>query len=471
MKEPTISPRSMMLLAFAFFLALASCTKEKALLTPSHGSGSDTALATTPVTATGKEYVLTPDADGRLVLDNSKGTYKAGDILSLKGKFTAVIISNLSGTAAKPITVRNAPGAATTIGDAAWNGGAWSTAFGFINCHYLKIGGAKSKSDLVISGSTQAAREAYFNLTLSSHSDNIEISYLTIKNGGTGIWAKTDPVKNDQSTYYPNSTMENLLIHDVEISGTNNEAMYIGHTALYWNLTANVPYYGDPSGFTAGQTYVQPIKWHNVKIYNNTVLSGGADGIQTSAIDLLEVSGNTVTNWGGQHNPAHNGGILIGGRTTNTNVHDNYVHDGWGELIQFYGSGENGATHIIKNNLLANNQGDGVSMRGTDNAVVQILNNTIANPGGVCLRINGYQGMTKPQIVQANAFIQPKPINGAVSFNAYVYTENGGTYTEPAATAANANTRIATLAAAGVNTSNYYQPAANSALGTSGYRK
>jgi hypothetical protein len=461
----------MMLVAFAFFFALGSCSKENNVLSPSPGKTGNDSIISKPLPATGKEYILTPDADGRLVVDNSKGQYKPGDILSLKGNFSAVIISNLSGSSGKPIIVRNAPGTVTKIGNPGWNGGAWSTAFGFINCHYLKIGGAKSKSDLVIDGSTQPAREAYFNLTLSSHSDNVEISYLTIKNGGTGIWAKTDPVKNDQSTYYPNSTMENLLIHDVEISGTNNEAMYIGHTALYWNLTANVPYYGSPAGFTPGQNYVQPIKWHNVKIYNNTILSGGADGIQTSAIDQLEISGNIVTNWGGQHNPAHNGGILIGGRTTNTNIYDNYVHDGWGELIQFYGSGENGATHIIRNNLLTNNQGDAVSMRGTNNAIVQILNNTIANVGGVCLRINGYQGMTSPQVVKANAFIQPKPIGSSITFNAYVYTENGGTYTEPASTSADANTRIPSLADAGVDVNNYYQPKSNSAIQGSGYRK
>ncbi|MFY0255797.1 right-handed parallel beta-helix repeat-containing protein [Chitinophaga sp. 30R24] len=466
MKHHTTSQQFMLLLVLVFVFTLGGCAKTESAK-PVETTPDKPATGTAPIA--GKEYVLVPDADGRLVIDGSKTSYKGGDVLSLKGTFSAVIFSNLNGTAGSPIIVRNASGTVTKIGNPIWNGGAWSTALGFANCHYIKVGADKNKSDFILDGSTQAAREAYFDITLSNHSDNFEISNITIRNGGTGIWAKTDPVKGDKNTQYPNSQMEGLLIHDVDISGTNNEAMYIGHTALYWNLTANVPYYGDPSGFTAGQEYVQPIKWHHVKIYNNSVSNGGADGIQTAAIDQLEIYKNTVTSWGGQHNSAHNGGILIGGRTTNTNVHDNYVHDGWGELVQFYGSGENGATHIIYNNLLRDNQSDGVSLRGTDNAVVQITNNTIARVGGVCLRINGYQGMAAPQVVKSNAFIQPRLSGGSITYNSYVYTENGGTYTE--GTGADGNTRIASVDVAGIDVNNYYQPKSGSALQSTGYRQ
>ncbi|MGO4293435.1 right-handed parallel beta-helix repeat-containing protein [Chitinophaga sp. RAB17] len=469
MKRNTTSRLSMytiVSLALAFIFTTESCNKAQIDAVKPGLSKPDTATTAKPPVNT-KEIVLVPDKDGRLLLDGS--IYKAGDILALKGIFTAVVINNLKGSAAAPIIVKNAAGTVVKVGNPAWSGGSWATALSFVNCHYVKAGGEKSKSDFIISGSTQAGKEAYFDLSLSQHTDNFEISNITIQNGGTGIWAKTDPLKGDATTYYPNSYMENLSIHDVSISGTNNEAFYIGHTALYWNLTANAPYYGAPAGFTPGQQYVQPIKWRNVKIYNNEVANGGADGIQTAAIDKLEIYSNTVTNWGGQHNSGHNGGILIGGRTTNTNVHDNYVHDGWGELIQFYGSGENGATHIIHNNLLRDNQGDGVSLRGTDNAVIKITNNTIARVGGVSLRINGYQGMTAAQIVNGNAFIQPRVNGGSIVPNAYIYTENGGTYKE--GTGADINTKFPTVDAAGVDPNNYYQPLGTSKILTSGFRK
>lgn len=90
---------------------------------------------------------------------------------------------------------------------------------------------------------------------------------------------------------------EQCPIHDLVIKNTTNEAMYIGHTATYWDLTSNVPYYGTPSGFAAGHQYVQPIIWRGVKIYNNILKDIGLGGIQTSAIDQLEVYKNEVSNW------------------------------------------------------------------------------------------------------------------------------------------------------------------------------
>ncbi|MCW3463955.1 right-handed parallel beta-helix repeat-containing protein [Chitinophaga nivalis] len=416
----------------------------------------------------GREFTLVPDANGRLLIDNANNYYQPGDILNLVGNFSGVYFYNFSGTAANPILIRNGAGAPTVIGNPAWNGGSWAEGLVFMNCHHIKLGGRNSKSDFVINGSTQPARDAYFDLILRNHTDNFEISNLTINNGGTGILAKTEPVLSDSASWYPNSYMQNLRIHDVTISGTQNESMYIGHTATYWNLSNNTPKYD--TAFTPGQFYVQPIKWNNVRIYNNYVTGSGADGIQTAAIDQLEVYNNEVTNWALQHNYGHNGGILIGGRTTNTNTHDNYVHDGWGEMCQFYGSGEFG-THIIHNNLFRDNQAEnsGISMRGTQNAIVQITHNTISKSGGALLRINGYTGQNGPQIVNANAFIQPRTAGGVIYPSAYIYTENGGAVTE--GTGANVNTRFLTVAAANVDVNNYYLPNAGSPMGASGYRK
>jgi hypothetical protein len=417
----------------------------------------------------GREFTLTPDVNGRLSVDNSSNYYQPGDILNLSGTFSAVYFYNLSGSLADPIIIRNAAGSTTTIGNPTWNGGGYAQALEFNNCHHIKLGGRSSKSDFVISGSTQSARDAYWNLVLQTHTDNMEITLLTINNGGTGIIAKTAPLLTDSSSWYPLSQLNNLRIHDITVSGTLNEAMYIGHTATYWDLTNNTPKYD--TLFTPGHFYVQPIKWYNVKIYNNYVSNIGADGIQTAAIDQLEVYNNEVTNWATQHNYAHNGGILIGGRTTNTNTHDNYVHDGWGDLCQFYGSGTSSATHVIHNNLFRDNQAgnNGISMRGSENAIVQITNNTIARTGGESLRINGYTGMTGAQIVNTNAFIEPRTGGGVIYPNAYIYTENGGTATE--GTGTNVNTRFLTVAAANVDASNYYKPNTGSPMGASGYRK
>lgn len=453
-------------IAAAASLAITGCKKDEVeKMNPTE--------ATAATEATARQFTLTADAYGHLTINNSNNYYKPGDVINLKGTFKAVYILNLSGSATAPITIKNPTGTVTTIGNPSWAGGSYAEAIQFSNCHYIKFGGETSKTQFLIKGSAQGtAREAYFDITLRAHTDNFEIRNITITNGGTGIWAKTDPVKNDASTWYPNSQMKNLSIHNTEISGTYNEAMYIGHTATYWDLTSGLSYYDSPSSFVSGHQYVQPIKWYNVKIYNNYVHDGGADGIQTSAIDLLEVYNNEVKNWALQHNPSHEGGILIGGRTTNTNTHDNYVHDGWGELLQFYGSGENGATHKIHNNLFRDNQAghDGVSLRGIQNAVITISNNTIARTGGNSIRINGYNNqMVKPQIINDNALIQPRMAGGGIYPNAYIYTEGGGTYKEGTGTLA--NVKIATVTAALVDITNYYLPKAGSLLGATGYRK
>jgi hypothetical protein len=457
-----------MLSTVALWLCIViSCKKDVAPLSQEPGSRPDTTVPATP----GREFVLTPDGEGHLVIDGKKHKYEPGDVLRLKGNFSGITISNLSGSAAAPIYIKNVAGAVTTVGNPNWNGGSWAGGLAFGNCHHIVLGGEKDRSSFVINGSTQPRREAYFNLVLADHTDNFEIRNMTIRNGGTGIWAKTDPKKGDASTWYPNSQMQNLSIHNVEIDGTNNEAMYIGHTATYWDLTAQAPHYAAPADFAKGHDYVQPIKWQRVKIYDNYVHNIGADGIQTAAIDQLEIYSNEVTDWGKQHNSAHNGGILIGGRTTNTNTYDNYVHDGWGELCQFYGSGENGGTHIIHNNLFRDNQDqhDGVSLRGTEGATVKVTNNTIARTGGVCLRLNGFSGMTGAVAVQENAFIQPRAAGGAVFDNAYVYTENGAAASEGKGN--KANTKFPTVKAARVDADNYYKPLNGSPLLFTGYRK
>lgn len=451
------------MIAAAFLYLIVSVTAAP-LLPP--GNHTPHASLMDSTTAAPRQYTLVPDKHGRLTID--KGRYRPGDILNLKGNFKSIYIANLNGTADKPIIIKNYRNTVVKIGEPAWNGGAYSAACEFVNCHYIRFGSQSDRDMIIINGSVKPAREAYRGLQIGGKSDNIEVCFLTITDGGNGIVAKTEPVKGDRSTVHPNLVMYNLMIHDITITGTKNEAMYIGHTATYWNHTLHQPYYGSPSKFTPGHDYVQPARWKNVKIYNCFVSNTGLDGIQTAAIDGLEIFNNEVTNWGTQRNPAHNGGILIGGRTTNTYVHDNYVHDGWGECCQFYGSGENNASHVISNNLFTDNQSDGISMRGTDNAIVHITNNTVACTKGNSIRINGYTGMKGKQIVAANALIAP---NGGVNISPrfYIYVEQGGDASEGIGN--EENKKFKTASEAGVNTAEYYRPQQGSSLGNAGYRK
>lgn len=462
MKPITFVIQSMIVATLLF--CASSCRKEETLMESPETLAN---LTTAKVSTTGRQFTLLPDASGRLVIDNANNSYQPGDVLNLKGRFKAVLISNLNGSAKAPIIIQNLKDSIVRIGDPSWNGGGLPVACVLWNCHYIKLGGQSGRQSFIINGSTQAAREAYYDLQVGNKSDNIELCNLSIMDGGNGIVAKTDPVKGDPGTVHPNLIMQNLLIHDIDIKNTKNEGMYVGHTATYWDLTANIPYYGSPGGGTAGHQYVQPAMWNNVKIYDCKVYETGLDGIQTAAINQLDIYDNEVYHWATQHNSSHNGGILIGGRSTNSKTHNNYVHDGWGELCQFYGSGEKGASHFIYNNLFINNESDGISVRGSANAIVWIGYNTIANTRGNNVRLNGYTGMKAAQFIYGNVLIAPLKGASTIYDKNYIYIEQGATLQE--GNGFYKNKRYPTMAAAGAGNGKFQTPVGQAMTGAPGF--
>lgn len=418
-------------------------------------------------TENAKTYTLTPDKNGRLDIDNKKaGTYQPGDVIYLKGNFKSVYISGLKGTAGHPIFVTNYPGLPVIIGDPAWNGGAYCCGIRMDNCHHFVLGGGSNKSDFIINGSVQSARYSYFGIELRPFTDNAEVKNITIKNGGIGIVAKTDPEINDSKTWHPNSRLDNLSIHDLTITGTSNEGMYIGHTAVLWGWNEKGVAY-NATGMTQNPAhkYVQPIKWYNVKIYNIYLNNIGCDGIQTAAIDNLEIYNNEVCDFGKTKDTSHSTGIQVGGRATNSNTHDNYIHDGFGEMFQFQGSGEGNATHIVKNNLLVNSKSNGMGIYGADNAGVQIINNTIVSCDGYAIDANNRNvKMTTDHILNNNVFIEAKGWKFSIP-DPYLKVENGAKVKE------NGNLRYATVKDAQIDPNNSYQPLSGSKIGDKGYKK
>ena len=120
--------------------------------------------------------------------------------------------------------------------------------------------------------------------------------------------------------------------------------------------------------------------------------------------------------------------------------------------------------------MFCNTQRDAVSLRGTDDAVVRITNNTIACCGDNLIRVSGNKGMVKPQIINMNALIQPRMAKPSTIDNrAYIYIENNASVTE--GTGAQANVKVKTVEEAKVDVKTWYQPLSGSVLGDKGYRK
>lgn len=365
------------------------------------------------------DYTLKPDAQGYLIIDNKNNTYKPNDKIYLIGNFKAIAVYNLSGTVDGYITITNAPGEKITIGDPLWSGGSWAHGLALRSCHYINVFGS-SKDSFVINGSTSTVldsngypvRTAYFNLMITEMSDNFSVHDLTIKDGGTGLFCKTEVSSTDSKTWFPNSYLENFSFYNLDISGTYNEGMYIGHTATYWNIKTNSPVY---SGTIDPTIMKQPIKLRNVTINNNYVHNISNDAIQTAAIDGLVIRNNIVTAWGLKKDYNNNGGILIGGRVTNFIVQNNSVRDGWGEFLQIYADA---GPAVVSLNLFANNFLSGIEVRGTKGLVVSFTNNTIVNSGEHAFRINGTSGNTESHILSKNII--------AAYGGKSVYLENGG---------------------------------------------
>jgi len=378
-------------------------------------------------------HTLKPDAQGHINIDNKGGMYTPGDTIYITGNPKDVLITALSGAEGQPIKISNVPGEVLNIGDSTWSGGSYSYGLMFKNCHHIEVFGS-SKNNFIITGSKSTAKDAngywiagaYFNCRIDDMSDNFKVHDMTIRYGGNGIWCKTEVYSTNSSTWAPNACA-NFEFYNLDIGFTHTEGMYIGHTATWWNIKTNQPYYsGTPTDLN---TYKQPSKLSNVIIRNNYVHDCEFDGIQCAAIDGLQVYGNEVVNWGIGKNSGHNGGILIGGRVKGFNVHDNYVHDGWGDMIQVYAEG--GAPGKITNNLLVNNQAStdasGISLRGTNDLVVELSNNTVVSTGSSTIRVNGYYGQKSKQVISNNILAQPRYI-AAIGARNYIYEENGGVF-------------------------------------------
>lgn len=400
-----------------------------------------------------KKYTLKPDAQGYLIV---RGTYAPGDTIQLDGYFRSIEFNGLNGSADRPINITNAPGKSLIMGDSLWAGGSWGHGPIFKNCHHINFYGS-SKSNLKIIGSNTTQvdpngypkKTAYFNLVITEFSDNFKVHDITIRHGGVGILCKTDVTSNSK-TWFPNTYLENFEFYNLDIYNTYNEAMYIGHTATYWNISNNTPVY---TGTINPTTMKQPVKLRNVKIHDNHIHDIHNDAIQTAAIDDLMIYGNKIKNWAIKKDWSHNGGILVGGRVVNFQVYDNEVTDGWGEFLQIYADA---GTAVVKNNLFVSNKLSGVGLRGGKGLVAQFLSNTIIQSGESAFRINGSSGGTGKNVIKNNIIAQP-------GTGRYYYLENGGTMSDEG------NRTYSTLAEAKLNPLLSYQPLVTSTAIGYGY--
>jgi hypothetical protein len=304
-------------------------------------------------------------------------------------------------------------------------------------------------------------------------SDNFEVTNITIENGGSGLYAKTEPVPGNTATYDPvggpYTYLNNFKFHNIDIRNTYNEGMYVGHTGPYWDLTSNTQFNGNQSQFNPTHQYAEPKRLNNVELYDIYVENSGADGIQTAAAENMVIHHCEVFNWATRTDPNHCGGILIGGKCRNVDMYCCHVHDGWGEILQVSSAdGSNGSFVRIHNNLFANNfinngGNDGCTFKGTNGLAIEFYDNTVVKTGGNNLRF--YTGCC--HLLNRNLLIQPRMAGGTISNRAYIYDEPGVTWIE--GTGSNSNGKYPDVITANVDPNNWYAPNPGSPATGKGY--
>lgn len=340
----------------------------------------------------GCDYVATGSFDAK-----EKGI-KPGDVVCLEGGkvYNTLRISNLEGTAASPITIRNCGGVAEI-----YSGGSYGIKF--VDSKHFKLLGDGTSDKYGIKVTTEKGFFVSFeHLTTNFEVANVEVAGAAANgigefNGFAGFGIKTSPYQDCELFSDPTKTawiMEDVSVHDNYIHDTGGEGIYMGHGF----------YNGRAESRCDGQfTYAHSI--HNVRIYNNLIEDVGFDGIQIKNADKdVKVYNNTVRNYGTRNEGAHNEGLFLGEGTVG-DFYSNMIDTGTGTGCQiqamrvnlynnvFLNSGKHGmyvahgpqvkrdGDFNIFNNTIYNSAEYGFVFYNEDGGAKRFMNNLVVKSG------------------------------------------------------------------------------------------
>ncbi len=300
-----------------------------------------------------------------------------GDVIGLESgrDYGPLLFTNIVGTMANPVIIKNCGGVATIDSDGSFG-------MKFRNSKHFKLVGNGSKDKYGIKVSTQSG----FFVLMEYFTNSFTISNIEVagnepngkgeNSGFSGIGIKTSPYQD--CDLFADETRQAWIMRDIEVSDnyihdTGGEGLYMGH------------------GFYTGRkerdcnqvTYSHSIQ--NVRIFDNIIENVGFDGIQIKNADRnVEVFNNQIKGFGMRDEGAHNEGLFIGEGSTGE-YYNNLIMNGTGNGIQYQGMGN----VDIFNNVIVN-VGDngffgahGQFVYRIPNGYHNIMNNTFVNIGKV----------------------------------------------------------------------------------------
>lgn len=299
----------------------------------------------------------------QIVVDGGAMGIMPGDTLLLEGGIRdAIRFENLTGSEDQPIIIMNNEDRVIVETEA-------HTGILFLNSSFTHLTGSGGSDFYGI----EIASAASMGVMVTGFSTNCEIDHLEIHQiGFAGIMAKTDPncSRPDVSEFI----MRNLSFHDNYIYDTGGEGFYIGYS---WYPTREV----DCDGSTVT---LYPHSIQGLRVYDNRIRDTGWDGLQVgSATSDVRIYGNTIENFGLEEIEFQTSGVQLGSGTTG-DFYNNFIYNGKGGGISFFGSGNN----RLFNNVIMQTAGNAIyhNDRGASpGTTYKIYNNTIIHPlkGGI----------------------------------------------------------------------------------------
>ncbi|WKN42320.1 PA14 domain-containing protein [Tunicatimonas pelagia] len=343
----------------------------------------------------------------RTVSPSTLGEIKPGDVICLEaGVRDYISFKNFSGTASKPIIVKNCGGKVQFENETRRG------IISFSECKFFRftgsgVRGMKYGIKVAKGGKDTAIR-------YGGGCTDFEIDHIEVADAGfAGIMIKSDPMCQFPQYQRQNFVMENVLVHDNYIHDVYGEGIYIGHYAYNGLETSE-----------CGTIY--PHNINNLKVYNNITKNTGADGIQVACNPVgCEIYGNLIEDYGyDAFAPFQSNGLIVGQQAK---VYNNVIKNGKGDGagMQVFGGGG----HVVFNNLIINSPHAGIFCDERADKIdgpYRFYNNTIINSGAGGILLYGEK---VPHNYVKNNIIVDSQGKYIITLNNKVKVEEGSNYT------------------------------------------
>ncbi|QJW89963.1 hypothetical protein HNV11_11540 [Spirosoma taeanense] len=289
--------------------------------------------AVTPTPTPPKPFVPKFIIDKAGVHNGASLGVQPGDTVAIQaGTYTNLILQGFVGAPGKPIIFLNYKGQVQIKGTTQNNGN-----FSINGCSYFVLTGSGTEG-VQYGFDVSSTYKDVSALVVAGKSTNCEITRVEVSQSGfAGMMIKTDPSKNDPTTWLGNFVMKDVHVHDNYVHDTLGEGFYIGNS--FWNTGLNGLY---------------PHEIQGLHLHHNIVKRAGCEGIQYSCSPGASVHHNRVSQTGiSPFSNSQNAGVQISGGSSGE-FYNNTIDSAQGVGLIIVGAVRSGDSLVVRNVLVTN---------------------------------------------------------------------------------------------------------------------